>query len=172
MQVQIRKVKENEVAQLQQFGKQTFIDAFGSLNTKENIRQYLDARFTLSQIQSEFENKDSQFFFLTTEEEILGYLKLNTDKAQSESIFSQGLEIERIYISGKFIGEGLGKQLLQFAIEKAQKKNCKQIWLGVWDKNFKAIKFYERHGFVKFNAHEFMLGDEQQTDILMKLDLV
>jgi ribosomal protein S18 acetylase RimI-like enzyme len=62
---------------------------------------------------------------------------------------------------------GLGQMLLDYCDQVAQEKRKQNMWLGVWEKNLAAIRFYERNGFYKIDEHIFRLGDEDQTDHLM-----
>ncbi len=94
-------------------------------------------------------NRFSQFFFVFLNQELTGYLKVNTDEAQTEEMGDESLEIERIYIKNTFQKHGLGKCLLNKAMEIAIERKVKRIWLGVWDKNANAIAFYTKMGFVQ-----------------------
>ena len=96
-------------------------------------------------------------------------MKLNFDKAQTEPGHHNTLEIQRIYILQAYQGKQIGKQLIQKTIEIGIENNLDYIWLGVWEHNVDAIKFYEKQGFKKFDTHIFKLGDDEQTDNLMKL---
>lgn len=96
-----------------------------------------------------------------------GYLKVNIDGAQTEKMGNESLEIERIYIRSKFQKHGLGKYLLNTAMEIAIERNKKKIWLGVWEKNENALAFYKKMGFVQAGAHSFYMGDEEQIDFIM-----
>lgn len=104
-------------------------------------------------------------------DEVAGYLKVNTGAAQSEPMGDEALEIERIYILEKFQKHGLGKQLFNKALEIAQEGGKGKIWLGVWEKNENAIAFYERLGFVQTGSHSFYMGDEEQIDFIMSKTL-
>lgn len=102
---------------------------------------------------------------------ITGYLKVNINEAQSEETRGDSLEIERIYIKREFQKYGLGKYLLNKAMEIAIEHNKRKIWLGVWDKNDNAIAFYKKLGFVQTGAHSFYMGDEEQIDYIMSKTL-
>ncbi|MFD2832491.1 GNAT family N-acetyltransferase [Christiangramia antarctica] len=71
----------------------------------------------------------------------------------------------------EFHGKKVGKMLYDKAIELAKEKNIDNVWLGVWEENLRAIRFYEKNGFVAFDKHIFKLGNDEQTDIMMKLKL-
>ncbi|MEW7291863.1 GNAT family N-acetyltransferase [Aquimarina sp. 2304DJ70-9] len=157
---------------LLEIGRQTFYDAFGPpINTEENIQVYLKEKFTLDQINKELQHPDSQFFFAIFDTEIVGYIKLNTEDAQTESVHNNALEIERIYVVKEYQGKKIGQLLLDQSLNVAKQKETDFIWLGVWDQNPGAIRFYERNGFKIFDKHQFKLGTEIQTDIMMKLEL-
>ena len=131
----------------------------------------MDRAFNKEQLLSELENTNSEFYFLLLNDEPVGYLKLNLGAAQSDLHDNNSLEIERIYIDQSQQGKGLGTVLLNKAKERAHELNLQYIWLGVWEKNPGAIRFYERYGFHIFSSHKFRMGDEVQTDLLMRYDL-
>jgi diamine N-acetyltransferase len=114
----------------------------------------------------------SQFYFVYFHNEIAGYLKVNTNDAQSEEMDDDSLEIERIYIKSEFQKLGLGKYLLDKVMEIAIEQNKRIVWLGVWEKNEKAIAFYQKMGFVQTGIHSFYMGDEEQTDLIMSKTLI
>jgi len=169
--IQIHKVNTNEAAVLLELSRQTFFDAFADVNNPDDMAAYATQAFTLQKIVSELENPHSHFYFALLNNKIIGYLKLNTNNAQTEFQHDNSLEVERIYILSGHQGGSFGTQLINFAISIAKQSNCIYIWLGVWDKNHAAIRFYQRHGFNAFSSHPFMLGNDEQTDVLMKLDL-
>ncbi len=120
---------------------------------------------------SELNDDNSEFYFAENENTILGYLKLNFSKVQTEIKDENSLEIERIYILKEFQGKKFGQILFDKVIELAKAKKKKFIWLGVWGENRKAINFYQKNGFVEFGKHIFKLGNDEQTDLLMKFNL-
>ena len=169
--ISIQLVSSEEVGPLLQFAKRTFIEAFGRFNRESDMAIYLDQKFTPDAFTREFQTEGSYFYLARWENQVIGYLKLNIDQAQNEPLGSAALEIERIYIDGSHQGKGLGQQLLDFAVVQAHKWQKSLIWLGVWDQNPGAIRFYERNGFIPFGSHEFMLGTDRQTDLLMKMEV-
>lgn len=170
--IDIVKVLPNDNQLLLDIGYSTFYDAFGPpVNSEENIQNYLQEKFTLKQINEELSNPNSDFYFAKIENKVVGYLKLNIDSAQTEHVEGNGLEIERIYVIKEYQGKKIGQYLLQKSLEIARQRSNDFIWLGVWDQNTAAIKFYERHNFIAFNKHQFMLGTDIQTDIMMKYEL-
>ena len=170
--IQIVAVSPQEVLQLQQISIKTFSQTFAEINTEENMTKYLKESFSIEQLEQELNNELSYFYFAKWNDQIIAYMKLNTGEAQKEALGQKSLEIERIYVLSDFHGKKVGQVLYNKAIEVAQAKAMDFVWLGVWEKNSKAIAFYTKNGFVQFDQHVFMLGDDQQLDLLMKLNLV
>ncbi len=169
--IEIKKATLSDLEVLQIISIQTFSETFAEVNTPENIENYNRESFNLEQLTSELNNPNSQFFIAYSNSEPIGYLKINFGNAQTEVLNDDALEIHRIYVSQAFHGKKVGQLLLDKAMEIAQQTNADYIWLGVWEENHRALGFYTKNGFVAFDKHVFILGDEKQTDLLMKLDV-
>lgn len=169
--IQITPCLQEEVPILRQMAESTFVKAFGSQNTPENMAEYTAKAFSLTQIQQEFDEADSHFFFARAEGQAIAYLKLNFHQAQTDLKEAQGMEIERIYVVSTYQGQGIGARLFDFAWAMALQTKMTYAWLGVWDQNLRAIQFYERQGFKAFDTHVFYLGNDRQSDVLMRKDL-
>lgn len=165
--MKIVKVTTDDIKELQTISFRTFDDTFREMNHPDNLKDYLNKAFTYDKLQRELEHPNSYFYFLYDNDEVVGYLKLNVGSAQTEDIASDSLEIERLYILKNYQNYGYGKKLMNFAINFAVDENKKSVWLGVWEKNKKAIEFYKHSGFKKVTEHKFQMGDETQTDIIM-----
>ena len=167
--MKIRKINIDDLEKLRNLSIQTFKKTFEEVNTEDDMQKYLNENLNEEKLKSELENQNSEFYFAENNGEILGYLKLNFKDAQTENFKENHLEIERIYVLKDFLGQKIGQILLNKAIEIGKKKNLEFLWLGVWEKNHRAIKFYEKNGFKVFGKHKFVLGKDVQTDLLMKL---
>ena len=172
MTINIKKCTFEDLGLLQEISVETFNETFKNQNSPENMNAYLERAFNLKQLEKELSNISSEFYFIYFNNEIAGYLKVNTNDAQTEEMGDDSLEIERIYIRKKFQKQGLGKYLLNKAMEIAIERNKKKIWLGVWEKNENAIAFYKKMGFVQTGAHSFYMGDEEQMDFIMTKTLI
>ncbi|SFS53684.1 GNAT family N-acetyltransferase [Paenibacillus sp. 453mf] len=170
--LKIKKCNHEDLLLLQEISIETFNDTFKNQNSSENMKAYLEKAFHSKQLEKELSNISSEFFFVYCNNDVAGYLKVNTNDAQSEEVGEESLEIERIYIKNKFQNHGLGKHLLNKAMEMAIESNKKKIWLGVWEKNDNAIAFYKKMGFVQTGAHSFFMGDEEQIDFIMTKTLI
>ena len=122
-------------------------------------------------MRTELSNPDSSFHFLYWDDRLAGYIKLNEAGAQTDVHDEQSLELERIYISKEFQGHGLRRFLMDQAIGIALQRKKKYVWLGVWEKNTKALAFYKKSGFYPVGTHTFVMGDDVQTDYIMRRDL-
>ena len=151
--------------------RETFYDTFFEDNAKEDMDKYLTENFNDTQLTSELNNPKSEFYFAKLEGEVAGYLKINFGNTQTEIKDENGLEIERIYVLKKFHGKKVGQKLYEIALQAAIDKMLDYVWLGVWEKNVRAIKFYEKNGFAEFDRHIFVLGSDEQLDIMMRLKL-
>ena len=169
----LRKVKpaDHDVRQLQQIGRQTFFETFAASNSEQNMRQYLAEGFAPDKLRAELEQPHSAFYFAEQAGRVVGYLKVNTGPAQTEQQTDNALEIERIYVLQEFHGQRVGQVLYEQALALAQEAQVDYLWLGVWEENPRAIRFYQKNGFVAFDKHVFQLGNDEQTDILMKRPL-
>jgi ribosomal protein S18 acetylase RimI-like enzyme len=165
----IEKIKETEVEQLQSISRQTFSETFSGSNSKENMDKYLYENLSIEKLREELKNVSSHFFFIKDGERNIGYLKLNMGPSQTELKDETALEIERIYVIQEYQGKKVGQQLYEKAIQVAKEKKAQYVWLGVWEENPKAIQFYTKNGFEVFDKHVFVLGDEKQTDLMMRL---
>ncbi|MGQ3478140.1 GNAT family N-acetyltransferase [Paenibacillus sp. TY11] len=172
MTINIKKCTLEDLRKLQEISYETFNDTFKHQNSTENMNAYLERAFNLEQLEKELSNISSQFFFVYFNNEVAGYLKVNTNDAQSEEMGDESLEIERIYIKNKFQKHGFGKYLLNKAMEIAMEHKKKKIWLGVWEQNENAIAFYKKMGFVQTGVHSFYMGDEEQIDFIMTKTLI
>ena len=169
--IQLVEVFLGDLKNLQEISRRTFYQSFAAVNRPENMKFFLDHHYSDEKLSSEIQNPDSRFFFAQTGEEILGYLKLNLGRAQTVLPNDEGLEIERIYIDQSNKGRGIGQFFIERTLTLAKEVNARYIWLGVWENNPAAIRFYEKNGFRPFSKHIFKLGDDEQTDLLMKRDL-
>ncbi|AZA58654.1 MULTISPECIES: GNAT family N-acetyltransferase [Flavobacteriales] len=169
--ISIQKATLEDIEQLQKIGRETFFETFSSSNTEENMKQYLEEGFSIEKLTDELSNENSEFYFALSETKVIGYLKINFGISQTELKDEKALEIERIYVLKEFHSKKVGQILYEKAIEIANRKNSDYVWLGVWEENPRAISFYKKNGFVEFDKHIFRLGDDEQTDIMMKLNL-
>ena len=154
---------------LLKIGISTFTESFASQNTAEDMAMYISETFNEETLFTELSNREIEYYFVYADK-LAGYLKLNFGQHQKEFARNDTMEIERIYVKKEFQGKKIGQELLLKAISIAKSRNIKKVWLGVWERNEGAMRFYEKNGFKAFDKHIFKLGRDEQTDILMQLE--
>jgi len=169
--MEIRKVNIQDIEKLKEIGKLTFAETFSSENSEENMTEYLENGFSTEKLKTELTDENTVFYFAELSGNVIGYLKINVRESQTEIKVKNALEIEQIYVLKEFHGKKVGQILYDKALELAKEKNVENVWLGVWEENPRAIRFYKKNGFVAFDKHIFKLGNDEQTDIMMKLEL-
>ena len=171
MRLFLRSCTSEDLDTLREVSIKTYYETFAYLNTPEDMQAYLDEAFEINKLQYELNDPNSAFFFLYFNDVLAGYLKLNEAPSQTDINDKSSLEIERIYVSSQFQGEGLGRYLMEQAIAIARERKKDYAWLGVWEKNEKAIHFYRKNGFYEIGTHIFVMGKDVQTDYVMRKDL-
>lgn len=171
MNIHIQKVTLSYIVDLQTIARRTFHETFSAVNTEENMKKYLEEEFSIEKLTDELNDANTEFYFAVLDDRVIGYLKLNKGNSQTELKDENAIEIERIYVLNEFHGKNVGQKLFNKAIQQAEANNAKYIWLGVWEENPRAIAFYTKNGFEAFGQHVFILGEDEQTDIMMKRSL-
>ncbi len=166
IQFTFRRSIPDDVDTLVNLSRTTFSETFAEFNTEENMRLYLEKDFTKTVLYEEL--KKSEFWFLCFHENPVGYIKLDP---KSSLDGENALEVERLYVLKKFIGTGGGKILMELAFRRAAEAKAKHLWLAVWENNFPAMEFYSKWGLKVFGQKEFVLGEDVQTDLKMKINL-
>ncbi|MEZ4793526.1 MAG: GNAT family N-acetyltransferase [Gelidibacter sp.] len=166
-----RKCGLNDLEILTAISRETFVEAYEKDNNPDDFKTYIDSAFSSNQIESELLNPNSEFYFIYLNKTLVGYFKLNEKDAQGEDYGNQSLELSRIYLLKEFQGQDIGRLTLLKIIALANEKDKSWLWLSVWQLNVNAVRFYERHGFVKYDTQVFHVGNDPQMDWLMRLDL-
>lgn len=168
----IRRCNKDDLPILREISRETYRSTFAGMNTEANMNAYLEKAFSLDRLEAELLNEASFFFFAFEDHQLAGYLKLNDTPAQTDLHDPSSLELERIYVAGGFQGKRLGYRLIKRAVDTAKEFHKSYLWLGVWEKNEKALEFYRKNGFYPFGTHSFVMGDDVQRDFLLRKDLM
>lgn len=171
MMISIRYCTINDAQLIANMSRQTFYETFASENSAVNMDKFMQSQFAREALINEVGKEGNIFFLAYDDEKPVGYVKMRESDRMPELNNKTAIEIARIYAVASSIGKGVGSALMQKCIDVATERNKEVVWLGVWERNKKAIDFYIRWGFEKFGTHIFMLGDDPQTDWLMKKEL-
>ena len=164
----IEMAQSTDVNTIRDLSIATFAETFASLNTEEDMEQYNERHFSTDELQREIDNPDSTFMVAKVDGVPAGYMKVNVGDAQTEEMLGNRMEVQRLYILRQYKRNGLGARFMHTAFDMARAQGKSVIWLGVWEHNDAAIAFYKRMGFVQFGSHDFVLGEDRQTDLLME----
>ncbi len=176
----IQQASFTDAAMLAALGRRTFEEAFADQNTPENLAAYVSATYTTEQFDKELRDENSVFYVARLNQTPVGYAKLRKNSLPKNSILENAqtprlvmpcMELQRIYVLQEIIGLGVGKLLMEKCLQTAECESCAAIWLGVWERNTKAIAFYEQWGFTVFGSHIFYVGHDAQTDLLMRREV-
>lgn len=171
MNFSIREATKEDGVLIADISRQTFYATFAADNTKEDMEKFMQEQFTRGKLIIEVGSPNNYFFIASLNNEVAGYVKLREGKDPSTLNKRPSLEIARLYAMPNMIGKGVGKLLMQKSIDVAKEKSKELVWLGVWEKNQRAIEFYHKWGFEKFDEQDFLLGNDVQKDWLMKKEL-
>ena len=170
----IRKGDIQDVGLLQTIGRKTFDDTFGNTCTLEDMEGVLERYFNTEQCVLELNDPDDNFFFHERDGETTGYMRINTIYGCPLEQLKpfRSIELVRLYVLKEFHGTGAANELMDFAIAFAKQLGYEKMYLSVWEYNFRARGFYEKHGFVNSGVkNDFPLGSTPQTDYWFVRDL-
>lgn len=166
--INVRRAAKADAELIADLSRTTFYDAFAKDNTKENMDHFMNTVFTKQALMQQVLNKEGIFLLAYDGAEAVGYARMRENNEEQIMEDANAIEIARIYSVQSALGKGVGAALMQACIDVAVELKKSVIWLGVWEKNPRAIAFYQKWGFEKFGEHVFPIGNDPQTDWLMK----
>lgn len=164
----IRELTAADIPQLRPLAIKIFRDTFTPLNTPEAMEAAVEKEYNIEGFEKEFEEPGQHYYFVCDGERPVGYLRLRKNPEVDHLLGTNNIELQRIYVDHDYHGQKVGDKLMQLAIDVGIKLKHDWIWLGVWEHNPRAIRFYQKWGFEKFSEHPFYMGVERQTDWLMR----
>lgn len=171
---QIRQATLADAEPLAKLAARTFYDAFADMNTPENMKAYMSKAFTVEQLTIELSDPRARFLLAEAaeaNEAIVGYAKLLADEIPACVTGQNPIELVRLYVDKKYLGSGVGNDLMQASLDEARSLGHRSIYLGVWEHNHRAQSFYFRWNFRVAGNHIFQMGSDAQMDWLMERDL-
>lgn len=170
--VTIRSARLEDIPAMREVAIESYIEKFAAHNTPENMEAFLQEAYNLGQLIKEFQEEGSILMLAFYEERVVGFVRLRKNSEVDHHLGTNHIELQRLYIHPKFQNMKIGKKLMEFAMEYANQGKFDWIWLGVWERNFEAQRFYAKWGFEKFSEHVFQMGDDPQIDWLLKKRLL
>jgi GNAT superfamily N-acetyltransferase len=156
-----------DAPRLSAFARRVFEATFAADNDPGDMAQYIAAAFTPEAQQRELEDAARTCLLIEHDGAIVAYAMLRTGSSETCVPAAAPVEIERFYVDPAWHGTGLAARLMDAALDTARARGGDVVWLGVWERNPRAIRFYARCGFTDVGAHPFVLGRDVQTDRVM-----
>lgn len=165
----LRRARVADAALLAELGARTFMDSYFEQNDPDDMRAYVAANFTKEVFEKDLSDPRTTYFLGTVSDmkgssEPAAYAKLHAGEAPSCIAGDKPIELARFYVVKALHGKGAAAVLMNTCLIEAKRLGAKTIWLGVWEKNLRALAFYAKHGFADAGTHEFVLGKDVQLD--------
>jgi ribosomal protein S18 acetylase RimI-like enzyme len=166
--IRIRKAKLEEVPAVRQLAIEVYTDTFAEHNTEANMAAFFNENYSLDKFTSEYLEKNSELFVALDNLKIVGFLRVRKNDEVADKLGNNTMELQRLYVHKDYHGTPVARKLMDKFFDVAKNQKVEWVWLGVWEKNFRAQKFYSKFGFERFGEHIFQMGDDPQTDWLLK----
>lgn len=164
--IEIRYASHRDAELLAEIGATTFYDSYANDIAADDIADYLEASFGTEKQAAELADRSGCFLIAEVDGNTAGYARLLESEAPPD-VTPQAIELQRIYVRQEYIGRGIGAALMRACLAEARQRGFEAIWLGVWERNPRAIGFYKKWGFEVAGVHAFQMGKETQTDVLL-----
>jgi diamine N-acetyltransferase len=171
--IKIRQAVPEDAQLLTDLAYKTFWDAFAHhpKNAPDDLSHYMRQAFSVEQLEAELSDPKCLFIIAEKEGEYAGYAKLIFGNIEPGVAAERPVELARLYAHQRFLGEGVGQKLMDECFARAKEAGSDLMWLGVWEYNPRAQRFYEKNGFRVVGSHVFQLGADPQTDLLMQKEI-
>jgi diamine N-acetyltransferase len=171
MPIEIRRASVADAPAVSRLAATTFRDTFEAENTPEDMARYLSEAFTPERQTAEITDAASIVLVAehaaeSGESELVGYAHLVEGPAPDAVSGPAPMELKRIYVARAWQGRRVAQALMDASVEAARGRGIQTLWLGVWDRNPRAVAFYAKYGFMRVGEHRFVLGADVQTDWL------
>lgn len=169
----VRPAAASDAANLSRLGAATFRETFEGENSPEDMARYLAESFSPEKQAAEIADPASTILVAKQEDtpELVGYVQLISGNTPADIHGPSPLELKRLYVARQWHGQGVAQALMDAAIESAKARGAQTLWLGVWERNPRAVAFYGKYGFSRVGEHTFTLGSDAQTDWLLARSL-
>src|SRR4051812_32092975 len=170
--VVIRPATSADADALARLAARLFEQTFAGENSADDMREYLDRTFSAERQRAELADGDRAVWLAVAEDGAhVGYAMLRRGTRAQGVTGSRPAEVQRIYADRDFHGRGVGRVLMDACLAQASEWKCDELWLGVWERNPRAIAFYQKIGFGVVGRQTFLLGRDVQHDLVMALPL-
>ena len=166
--IEIHPARREDLEMLRKVAIETFIESFAEFNTAENMEAFLKEAYHPDRLNNEWDEEESISYLAWEENDPVGFARLRLNDEVENQLGKNTVELQRLYVHPIHQGKGIGSQLMKQIMDYSRKQDYDWIWLGVWERNFKAQEFYAKWGFERFSEHIFQMGDDPQIDWLLR----
>lgn len=167
--IALRRATPDDAGVLAALAERTFRDTFGADNAAHDLEAYVREAFAPDRVRAELDDASNAFLLAVLDgaASLAGYAKLRAVPPHPRVAGPAPVELQRLYVAQQAIGHGVGAALMRASLDVAGEAGHETLWLGVWERNARAIAFYERWGFETVGDHVFRLGTDPQRDLVM-----
>ena len=169
--ISIRPATADDIVIISVLASTTFYEAYFEQDESSNLAGYINESFDMATVRDEIDDSQSTFFLIFLDGKAVGYARLIDDSTTPGVVNGRVVELKRIYILERVWGTGTGEALLTHCIEIARNRGFNAIWLGVWEENQRAQKFYAKYGFEQVGTLTFPYGNVDGTNLVLQLRL-
>lgn len=166
--IAIRRARAEDAEELSRLAEATFRDAFGGDNAADDMDRYVAEAFSPVQQAAEIADPNGAIFLAEHRDasgaELVGYTHLVAGPAPEAVSGPAPIELKRLYVARAWHGRNVAQALMDAALAEARARGGRTVWLGVWERNPRAVAFYAKYGFTRVGEHSFVLGADVQTD--------
>jgi len=163
----LRIANRNDAEPLSRFAERTFRDTFGAANSDEDMARHCLASYSEAIQAREIADPDMLTLLSEDEGKLVGFAQLRWTDTPACVVARAAGEIQRLYVASDWHGKGVAQQLMEACLHELRERGSDVAWLGVWERNPKAIAFYRKLGFVEVGDHVFPVGSDPQRDVVM-----
>lgn len=160
----IRRAVPSDAAALADLGARSFVDAFGALNRADDTAMYVAKTYGEPQQRREIEDPNGVTLLAVDDDEMIAFSQLRRGSSPHGDV-----ELARFYVDRGHHGRGIAHSLMDATLAAARTLGGTKLWLSVWERNPRAIRFYEKRGFTDAGTQPFLVGTDLQTDRVMVL---
>jgi diamine N-acetyltransferase len=169
--IRIRRAKEEDALALSVLAEGTFRAAFVESTSAANMQLHCAVNYGQALQVAEIREPSRETWVAEADERLVAYVQLRLKATSTVIVDERAVEIQRFYVDASHHGTGLAHDLMAHVLARAEAAGSAELWLGVWERNQRALAFYRKWGFDVVGEHIFNLGDDPQRDLVMRRDV-
>ena len=160
----LRRASIQDASALAAFASRAFSDTYRGIDDPDQIADYVAEHFNPEAVAEIIRDRVSTTLLAEIGPQLVGYAVLKSHEAPNCVTGMKPIELARFYLDKEFIGKGIGASLMLLVHAEALRLGARTLWLSVYDRNVRAVRFYERFGFTKVGGKEFLFGGRVYID--------